>query len=82
MNEKVTHIDVSPRLVLHQLARYVLAGGAGTGRHLAVILPVPAWRMGEQGCRGGMSYPRVRHQSSGLPCQPITAMSQDFLLYL
>ena len=53
---------MATRLVLHQLPRYVLTRAASAWSHLAVILPVTAWRMGEQRRRGGVRHSSVRHQ--------------------
>lgn len=56
---------MATRLILHQLTRDVLTRAAGVWGHLPVILPVSAWRMGEERRRGGVRHSSVRHQ----PCR-------------
>lgn len=60
-----THVNMATRLILHQLTRDVLTRAAGAWGHLPVILPVSAWRMGEERRRGGVRHSSVRHQ----PCR-------------
>lgn len=67
----LTHINVPPRIVLHQLAGDVLAGFARSRWHLSVILPVTAWCMRIEGSRGGMGNPGVGHDARRLSCNRI-----------
>lgn len=61
-----THVDVAARVVLHQLARDVLAGLPGRLGHLGVVLPVAAGGVRVQGGGRCVRDTRVRHNARRL----------------